>query len=340
MAVKHGKQTWSPGKTPVIVSTGTVTGPTEAQGPLGKWFDHQIPGSAKTGGQNSFEDEEKQMMLMAAYAALQKASKTPEDVDLYIAGDLLNQIITSGYSASDLGIPYLGIYGACSTAAEGLVLSTAFIDAGFANLVLTAAASHNSTAERQYRYPTEYGAFRKPYTQWTVTGAGAALLAPAGRGAAITYVTVGIVKDLGISDPLNMGAAMAPAAAATLNQHFFDTGRKPADYDLIVTGDLGRHGHELLLELTAQTGFDLNPNSRDCGAMIYDPEKQDVHSGGSGAAASAVVTYGYLYSEMREHRLKRVLLCGTGALHSPTSVMQGNSIPGIAHAVSLEWQEG
>lgn len=198
---------------------------------------------------------------------------------------MLNQTITSGFSALELAIPYLGIYGACTTSAEGLALAAMLVDGGFAGLVLATTASHNSTAERQYRYPTEYGSHRKPNAQWTATDAGAALVAPAGNGPAITYITVGKVTDIDMKDPLNMGAAMAPAAAQTMTQHFADTGRGPDYYDLIVSGDLGKFGHELCVMLAqSRGGFDLSKKYRDCGLMLYDTEKQDVHCGGSGCA--------------------------------------------------------
>ncbi len=335
MAVKVGKQTWTPGRVPVVIETGTVVGPIEGQGPLAAWFDRVY--TDPMAGERSFEHAEKEMMLNACYTALKKAGRTPESVDLFLAGDLLNQIITSGFSALQLKIPFLGLFGACSTSAESLILATALIDAGFAQTVLCAVSSHNSTSERQYRYPTEYGTFRKPTAQWTVTGAGAALVAAEGSGPKITHVTVGAVQDYGVKDALNLGAAMAPAAAATLAQHFADTGRGPEFYDLIVTGDLGKFGHRLAVELAAKKGgFDLGRNSQDCGVMLYDCERQDVHAGWSGCACSAVVAFGFLYRRMLAGEIKRLLVCATGALHSPTSVQQGDDIPVIAHAVSLE----
>jgi len=339
MAVKVGKQTWIPSRKPVLIQTGVVAGPLEGQGPLKNWFDHVY--TDPMAGERSFEGAEREMMLNACYTALRKADRTPESVDVFLAGDLLNQIITSSGSALQLKIPFLGIYGACSSSAESLIIATALIDAGFAQTVLCAVSSHNSTSERQYRYPTEYGIFRKPTAQWTVTGAGAALLAAEGRGPTVTCLTIGVVQDYGIKDALNMGAAMAPAAAATLVRHFADTGRAPDYYDLIVTGDLGRFGQRLAIEQAAKNGgFDLTKNYQDCGVLIYDCEKQDVHSGGSGCACSAVVAYGYLYRRMLAGEIKRLLFCATGALHSPTSMMQGGTIPVIAHAVSLEMLSG
>jgi len=335
MSKKMGKQTYKPGTPPVIISTGAVTGPFEGRGPLGKYMDYVYPDNMAA--EQSFENAEKAMMLNACFTCLQKGGKTGPQVDFFLSGDLLNQTITSGFSAMELGIPYFGIYGACSSSAEGLALASMLIDGGFAELVLTATASHNSTAERQFRYPTEYGSFRKPTVQWTVTGAGAALLSATGKGPVITHITIGKVTDLGIKDPHNLGAAMAPAAARTMIQHFSDTGRSPDYYDLIVTGDLGRVGHDLAAkEASSKGGFNLNRNYSDCGVMLYDTEKQDVHSGGSGCAASAVVTYGYLYKKLITRDLQKILLVATGALHSPTSCQQGSSIPGIAHALSIE----
>lgn len=335
MSKKVGKQTFRPGKPPVITATGTVAGPFEGEGPLSQYMDHVY--TDVLAGERSFEAAEKEMMINACFTCLKKAGRTPQDVDLFLAGDLLNQIITAGYSALELAIPYLGIYGACSTSAEGLALAAMLVDGGFAGLVLAATSSHNSTAERQYRYPTEYGVHRKPTAQWTVTGSGAALVASGGQGPAITHVTVGKVTDMAIKDPLNMGAAMAPAAADTIIRHFADTGRGPEYYDLIVTGDLGKVGYDLCIKLVQSGGgFGLGDNYRDCGLMLYDRERQDVHAGASGCASSALVTYGYLYRQLVEKKIGRILLVATGALHSPTSFQQGGSIPGIAHAVSIE----
>jgi len=334
-AKKIGKQTYKPDNPPVIISTATVVGPFEGQGPLRDYFDHIY--TDLTAGERSFEAAEKEMMLNACFTCLNKANVTPQEVDFFLAGDLLNQTISSGFSALELRIPYLGIYGACSTSAEGLCLATMLVDGGFASFVLAATSSHNASAERQYRYPTEYGYHRKPHAQWTVTGAGAALLAPDGEGPRITCFTVGKVHDLGIKDPLNLGAAMAPAAADTIVRHFADTGHGPEYFDLIVTGDLGRFGYELTVKMTESNGgFDLSRNYKDCGLMLYNTKTQDVHAGGSGCASSAVVTYGYLYKKLMDGELKRILLVATGALHNPVSCYQGNGIPGIAHAVCIE----
>lgn len=335
MATKLGKQTFRPDTPPYLINTATVAGPFEGQGPLKDYYDHIYTDTLA--GERSFEKAEKEMMVNACFTCLSKANKTPQEVDFFLAGDLLNQTITSGFSALELGIPYLGIYGACSTAAEGLALATMLVDGKFAKLVLAATSSHNSSAERQYRFPTEYGVHRKPHTQWTVTGSGAALVAAEGEGPRITLITVGKVVDMGIKDSSNLGAAMAAAATSTLLQHFADTGNGPEYYDLIVTGDLGKYGHQITIESCASKGgFDLTKNYQDCGVMIYDLEKQDVHAGASGCASSALVTYGYLYSKLLSGELKKLLFVATGALHSVTAVQQGDNIPVIAHAVTLE----
>lgn len=332
---KIGKQTYKPDNPPVILGTGTVVGPFEGQGPLRNYFDHVY--TDLTVGERSFEAAEKEMMLNACFTCLNKNNITAQEVDFFLSGDLMNQTISSGFSALELRIPYLGIYGACSTAAEGLCIAAMLVDGGYASRVLAATSSHNAAAERQYRYPTEYGFSRKPHVQWTVTGAGAALITDEGIGPRITGFTVGKVYELGIKDPLNLGAAMAPAAAETMVRHFADTGHGPDYFDLVVTGDLGKFGHELAIKMTASIGgFDLSKNYLDCGLMIYDTKTQDVHAGGSGCAASAVVTYGYLYRQLLERKIQRILLVATGALHSPVSINQGNGIPAIAHAVCIE----
>lgn len=337
MARKIGKQTYKPEKPPVIMSAAAVVGPFEGQGPLRPYFDHIY--TDIMAGERSFECAEREMVLNACWTALNKGGKTPQEVDFFLAGDLMNQITTSSFSALELAIPFLGIYGACSSSGLGLALATMLVDGGYAGLVLTATSSHNAAAERQYRYPTEYGLQRKPTAQWTVTGAGAALVAPNGAadGPLITMFTVGKPVDLGIKDVQNVGAAMAPAAADTMVRHFSETGRGPDYYDLIVTGDLGKFGKDLAKKLAvSRGGFDLSHNYEDCGLLLYDTEKQDVHAGASGCASSAVVVYGYLYRQLMEGRIKRLLMVPTGALHSPTTFQQGENIPGIAHAISIE----
>ena len=252
------------------------------------------------------------------------------------SGDLLNQITTSSYTARQLEIPHFGLYGACSTMTESLSLGAMIVDGGFANNVVCATSSHFASAERQFRFPLEYGNQRNFSSQWTVTGAGATVLSTTGNGPYITYITTGKILDLGIKDVSNMGAAMAPAAIDTISQHFKDTGYTPDDYDLIITGDLGLVGKKIVLDLMRKDGFDLSENYSDCGIKIFDGVEQDTHAGGSGCGCAAVVFNGYIYKEMMKGNLNRVLLVATGALHSPIMTFQGESIPGIAHAVTID----
>lgn len=337
MATKRlGYQTVQFAAPPVLIGAAAVAGPLEAQGPLGHEFDQTYPDL--TIGQKSFEAAERLMMQDACNLALKKANITgkPPEVDYFLAGDLLNQIITSTFAGLSLAVPFLGLYGACSTLCEALSIGAMLIDGGFAEKTLCAVSSHNATAERQYRYPTEYGSQRKPYAQWTVTGAGAVVLAASGEGPHITHATTGKVTDMGIKDPFDQGAAMAPAAVDTIAAHLSDTGRSVDYYDMIVTGDLATFGHEMAMRMAAQRNLMLGERFHDCGMMVYDRSRQDVHSGGSGCASSAIVTCGHLLKEMARGKLKRLLLVATGALLSPTTFQQGENIPTIAHAVALE----
>lgn len=321
---------------PAIIGAAAVAGPMEAAGPLGQEYDQTYPDLMI--GQKSFEAAERIMMQDACKLALKKAGVTgnPPPIDYFLAGDLMNQLVTSSFSALPLGIPFLGMYGACSTLCESLSIGAMLIDGGFAEKVLCATGSHNASSERQYRYPTEYGGQRKPYAQWTVTGAGALVLAMTGMGPRITHVTTGKVMDLGIKDPFNQGAAMAPAAISTIKAHLSDTGRNVDYYDLIVTGDLARYGREMALRLAAEQQLTLGESFQDCGIMVFDNTQQDVHSGGSGCGCSAIVTCGHLLKEMSRGKLKKILLVATGALFSPTTFQQGENIPTIAHAVAIE----
>lgn len=332
MATKQGKQTVVfPGQ-PVIAGQGTVAGPHEGKGPAGTYFDKIHPDLQLK--KKSFEQAELAMMEEAIDLALEKAVLAKDEVDVFVGGDLLNQIITTSFAARSLAVPYLGLYGACSSFAQSLTLAALLIDCGAAQNVLAATSSHNCTAERQYRYPTEYGAQLPPWSQHTVTGAGACVVRVSGAGPAIEMATIGKVVDLGITDPFNMGAAMAPAAVDTILTHLDDTGRTPEYYDLIVTGDLGRFGWELALDLAQCQGTDLNNNCRDCGTLIYSKD-QEMNSGGSGCACSALVTLGMLFSQ----NYTNILVVATGALHSPTTYQQGESIPAIAHAVALKFPQ-
>lgn len=334
MGSKSGLQTFQISNPPIIINTGTVVGPFEGQGPLAEEVD-EVLGDLRD-GQTTFEQAERSMLTKACRLAIDNAGRSSSEVDLFLAGDLLNQIISSGFTAETLSLPFLGLYGACSTAAEGLALGAMILDGGFAGSVLVATSSHNSTAERQYRYPTEYGGQRRPYQQWTVTGAGAALLGYTGAGPRITAVTIGKVIDQGCKDPLNLGAAMAPAAAATISSHLQDTGWNPESFDLIATGDLGELGLKLCLEELDDLGIEVGDKLVDCGQLIYDRSTQDVHSGGSGCAAVAIVAFGHFFRKFQRKEIKRLLLVATGALHSPVSYQQGENIPCIAHAVRIE----
>lgn len=337
MAQKRmGRWTVRMANPPVILSSAAVAGKMEGEGPLGHTYDQIYPDLML--GQKSFEAAERKMMQDAANFALKKAGLdgTPPKVDYFLAGDLLNQIITSTFSALNIPVPFLGLYGACSTFCESLSLGAMLIDGDFADRVLCATASHNASAERQYRYPVEYGGQRKPYAQLTVTGSGAVVLGAHGRGPRITHVTNGRVVDLGIADPFNQGAAMAPAAVETMLAHFEDTGRSPGDYDLIVTGDLATFGHGVAIELAAKRGLELGPNYKDCGMLVYDRAKQHVDSGGSGCGCSAIVTCGHLLKELERGNMSKLLVVATGALLSPTTFQQGENIPAVAHAVAIE----
>ncbi|MGI6357295.1 MAG: stage V sporulation protein AD [Bacillota bacterium] len=338
---KMGAQTWQFQNPPLILETATVVGPLEGQGPLGDTFDLIYPDQIN--GQKSFEACERALMKDAVHLALDKAKLSIDRVDYMLAGDLLNQIISSNFAARDLGLPFLGLYGACSGMAESLGLAAALVDAGYADYVVAAVSSHYGASERQFRYPTEYGGQKPPYAQNTVTGAGAALVAnrtlTTGRLPQVTHFTVGRVLDRGIKDPFDMGSAMAPAAADTLQRHLQDTGRQPEDYDLILTGDLATVGKRILIELMDLAGIDLRSNYDDCGCRIYDRHRQPVFAGGSGCACSAAVVYGSIMQQMLAGELNRVLAIATGALLSPTTFQQGESIPCIAHAVAIEMAE-
>ena len=331
---KRGAHSYVLPSRPRIRSYASIAGQKEASGPLGQTFDETF--TDDTLGQKSWERAEAKMLERAADLALSKAKVYADGVDVFLGGDLLNQIVSSGYTARQLGIPFLGLYGACSTMAESLLLGAMLIDGGFADTALCATCSHFSTAERQYRFPLELGNQRTPTAQWTVTGAGATLLGREGPlPLCIESVTIGSVWDLKQTDANNMGAAMAPAAMQTLKSHLDDLHRIPEDYDLIVTGDLGRVGYDLMKLLCRKEGIELDQRYIDCGCEIFDVS-QDVHSGGSGCGCSAVSLNGWLLGRMLKGEIRKMLFLATGALMSPTMSQQGESIPGVAHAVSLE----
>lgn len=286
-------------------------------------------------GEKSFEHAERKMMEFAISNSIKKSKLKNEDIDILLCGDLLNQIISSSYTARQLNIPYIGVYGACSTMAETLCLGASFVDGGYFKNVICATGSHFSTVERQFRYPLELGAQRPPTSQWTVTGAGSCIISSKGKGCQITSATFGKVTDYGIKDVNNMGAAMAPAAMSTLIAHFKDTNTTPDDYDLILTGDLGKLGSEILMDLMEHNGYKLKTNYNDCGQMIYTKD-QKVYQGASGSGCSAVILNSYVLQKINDGTYKKVLFAATGALLSSLSTQQGDSIPGICHAVVIE----
>ena len=330
---KRGRQSFALPEPPVITHWASVAGKKESEGPLAHTFD--IKSQDAYFGQKTWEQGEKQMQKLALGKLAEKARMNLSEFDLVFSGDLLNQCIGSSFTLRNLGIPHLGLYGACSTMAESLLLASMAVGGGFADNAVAMTSSHFASSERQYRFPLGYGGQRTPTAQWTVTGSGAALVQPKGKGPRITGCTVGTVTDLGIKDANNMGAAMAPAAYATIKAHFADMKAAPEDFDLIVTGDLGQLGKEMLLELAKRDGVSLGGKLTDCGTLIFDNTKQDVHAGGSGCGCSAITLCGYLLGQLNAGKLKKILFCGTGALLSPTSTQQGLPIPGVCHAVCI-----
>lgn len=334
--MKKGVQTWVFDNKPVIVSSAAVVGPLEAKGPIAQDFDQHYVDLWL--GQDSFEKAERKMLEDACNLAVQKANLKTQDVQFFLCGDLLNQIISSGFAARTMGVPFLGLYGACSTSMESLALGSLLVSSGFGNNVLCGTSSHNATAEKQYRYPIEYGVQKPPTSQCTVTGAGVALLASDGNGPRVTSATIGRIVDLGITDPNNMGGAMAPAAADTILSHLNDMNISADYYDLIATGDLGKVGHKIAADLLKERGVEIPEGVFiDCGMTIYDLNTQtEVQSGGSGCGCCATVTYGHILNRIKKGELKKVLIVATGALLSPISYQQKESIPCIAHAVAIE----
>jgi stage V sporulation protein AD len=333
MAKRVGRYTIRFEKAPAIKSYASIAGKKEGEGPLAKEFDEINTDS--TFGEKTWEKAESRLQNNVLNKALQKANITPASVDIVFAGDLLNQCIGTSYGLRESGIPFAGLYGACSTMAESLSMAAVFVDGGYANIAAALTSSHFCTAERQYRCPLEYGGQRPQSAQWTVTGAGAVILDLNGNGPFIKEITLGRIVDLGIKDVNNMGAAMAPAAADTISNYFSDTGAKPGDFDLIATGDLAFVGSELLKDLLKEQGIELKANYSDCGLMIFDREKQDVHSGGSGCGCSASVLCSYILNNLCSGNFKEVLFISTGALMSPISIQQGQSIPAVAHLIHI-----
>lgn len=333
MAQRIGQYTLRFDCPPCIHGYASVVGKKEATGPLSGTFD--IVNEDSHFGQKSWELAESKMQQLAIETAVHKAGKKVEEMQFILAGDLLNQCVGSSLASVQSGVPYLGLYGACSTMAEGLAVGACLVDGGCAERLAAAASSHFCSAERQYRFPLAYGGQRPPTAQWTATASGAVMLGKEQSHLQITHAILGQMVDMGVKDTNNMGAAMAPAAYQTLSALFQDTGHVPGDFDRIITGDLADVGGGLLVDLFLKDGVDITPVYSDCGSMLYGDD-QDVHAGGSGCGCSAAVLCGKLLNDMQAGQLKRLVFAGTGALMSPTSIQQGQAIAGICHAVIIE----
>ena len=330
---KIGKQTIKFDTPPTITECSSIVGPKEANGPLAKYFDKTL--EDEFWGEKSWEKAESKIIKENVNLVISKSGIAINEIDCVFAGDLLNQCISSSFGLRDENIPFFGIFGACSTFVESMSLGAIAVE-GFATNVLCATSSHFCSAEKQFRFPLELGNQRPPTSQWTVTGSGAAIISKKGNGPYITHITPGKIVDMGIKDANNMGAAMAPAFCDTLITHFLDTGRNPSYYDAIISGDLGHIGKEISIDITKSQGYNIKSNYNDCGVLIFDKNTQDTHSGGSGCACCGSVFSGYFFRQLRQKKLKKILLIATGALMNSTSSQQGESIPGIAHAISIE----
>ena len=318
--------------TPAIIGYASVAGKKEGEGPLSATFDYIEKDSFF--GEKTWEKAESTMQKKALSLAMNKAKKEASNLNFVFGGDLLNQCIGTSFAMRGFNVPLIGLYGACSTMAESLMLASMSVDGGFADCCAALTSSHFCTAERQYRMPLEYGGQRSPTAQWTATGSGVCIVSAKGEGAKVTHATAGCIIDMGITDIDNMGAAMAPAAYETIRAFLSDTGTAPSDYDLILTGDLGKVGKNLLCELFKLDGVDIKPNYNDCGVILFD-ENQDVHAGGSGCGCSAIVLCGHVLNEMNKGKYKKVIFAGTGAMLSPISSFQGESVPGVCHLVCI-----
>lgn len=335
--MKIGKQTLEFKNKPKILNTASVVGPKESEGPLSIYFDKKFDDALYE--ETTFEKAESKMIMTAVDTLLSKIPTDNSSIDYIFAGDLLNQCIATGYAVRELEIPFFGLYGACSTFVESLILASSYINAEYGKKMIATASSHFCSSERQFRLPLEQGTQRSPTQQWTVTGCGAALVTEntsSYKAPVVTHATVGKIVDMGIKDIANMGAAMAPAAFDTILTHLEDTKRRPDYYDLIITGDLGVLGSEILVDLLASKGIDISTNHNDCGKLVFDIESQDMHAGGSGCGCCATVFSGYIYELLKTKKINKVLLVATGALMSPLSLGQGESIPSIAHAIAIE----
>ncbi len=334
MSTRTGSQTVIISTPPFILGGASIVGKKEGDGPLARYFDEIIDDEYY--GEKSFENAESRFLRDTFIKSLEKCGKSASDIHFIISGDLQNQCTAASYAFRDVGVPFIGIFGACSTMAESLSLGAMLIDSGAAEMTACITSSHFCSAERQFRYPLEFGSLRTPTSQWTVTAAGSILLGKQGQGPRITHVTTGKIVDLGIKDANNMGAAMAPAAADTITAHLKDTGRTVDYYDLILTGDLGIFGKSMCIRLLKDIGIDLGDRYNDCGCMIYDLEKQDVVCGGSGCGCSAAVLSTYVLELLNQKKINKVLFVATGALLNTTRTQQGESIPSVAHGVSIE----
>ena len=330
---KLGKQTIKFNNPPSILECSSIVGPKEANGPLAKYFDKTL--EDEFWGEKTWEKAESKIIKETVNILINKAGISSTEIDCCFAGDLLNQCISSSFGLREINIPFIGVFGACSTFVESMSLGAICCES-FANNILCATSSHFCSAEKQFRFPLELGNQRPPSSQWTVTGGGATIISKNGQGPFITHITPGKIVDMGIKDANNMGAAMAPAFADTLITHFIDTGRNPSYYDAIISGDLGHIGKEIVIDILKAQNYDIKPNYNDCGVLIFDKNKQDTHSGGSGCACIATVFSGFLFKQLKEQKIKKLLLVATGALTNSTTVQQGESIPGIAHAISIE----
>jgi stage V sporulation protein AD len=331
---KIGSQTVKLSSPPSINAVYSIVGPKEGEGPLAKYFDVIL--EDEFWGEKTWEKSESKMIKETVNSCLTKVKLSSQQIDYILAGDLLNQCISSSFGIRETEIPFYGLFGACSTFVESISLGSMLVDGGYADNVICGTSSHFCSAEKQFRFPLELGTQRPPSAQWTVTGSGSVLLSSTGDGPYITHITTGKIVDMGIKDANNMGSAMAPSAVDTLYAHFQDTGRGPSYYDAILTGDLGHFGKDITIEMLDSRGYNIKNNYNDCGVLIFDKEKQDTHAGGSGCACCAVTFCGYLYKKLKSKEIKKILLVATGALMSPTSSQQSESIPGIAHAISIE----
>ncbi len=333
MAKRISRSTFIMDNPPSVHSYAAVVGKKEGEGPLGKYFDKVCEDAYF--GQKTWEQAESELVRITLKKALEKGNLSEKDINYLFAGDLINQCTSTSYGLRDFGIPLLCVYGACSTMSETLLLSSLMTDSNIGGYVAAVTSSHFCSAERQFRFPLSYGGVCTPTAQWTCTASGCCIVKPHSNAPYIKAATIGKIVDLGVTDANNMGAAMAPAAAHVIKTHLEDTKKSPEDFDLIVTGDLGRVGGTLLIELLAKEGISIEKNYKDCGTMIFDYEKQDVHAGGSGCGCSASVLCGYLLDKVKSGEYKNILFCATGALMSTTITQQGESIPSISHAVHI-----